>query len=104
MDNGTTSYLSIAEYERLAVKILYKMGCRFLARDPDFLGDCVRELMWADNKFNGCGTLTGYRTQRIKWIVGTQNKKLNKKTRRLISNFTDIFPKGVRLPTNETNV
>lgn len=96
--NYQPSYLSIPEYEDLALRIISKLKIRgnFLHKNQEFIGEAIHELIRADERFNGKGDLRGYRHQRIKWLVLSYMKKRKNKQKngKSLLLFSEISPRA----------
>ncbi len=69
------------EYERITTSLLmknYKNQVNTILNDNDYFYYLVSEVMWADVKFNGKGTLYGYRKQRLQWAMGRVKRQIMK--------------------------
>lgn len=74
-------YLTQKEYARITKSLLiknYKNQANTILNDNDYFYYLVSEVMWADVKFNGTGTLYGYRKQRLQWAMGKVKKQIMK--------------------------
>lgn len=81
--------LNIKYYDYIAKNLLLNMCGRqaqYIINDPNKFGTVVSELMIADWKWSGVGTIFGYRKQRVKWILG----RLNEKNPEEISLYTEV--------------
>lgn len=74
----------IEDYEQITRKILIYFGWCNLLKDPDIFGDFVTEVMIADWKFDGRGTLHGYRYQRVLWKLLTMIRNRKNKTKQYV--------------------
>jgi hypothetical protein len=71
---STTTYLSLKEYQRIAERILTKhFGSH--VHDPDIFDIAVSSVIKADEKFNGKGSLHGFRSFLVCRNVGNMIKK-----------------------------
>ncbi len=74
-------YVTQKEYERITKSLLmknYKNQVGTILNDNDYFYYLVSEVMWADAKFNGSGTLYGYRKQRLQWAMGRVKRQIMK--------------------------
>lgn len=74
-------YVTQQEYERITKSLLmknYKNQINTIFNDNDLFYYLVSEVMWADAKFNGMGTLYGYRKQRLQWAMGRVKRQIMK--------------------------
>lgn len=81
--------ISLVEYYEIANKILYSLlgaMAQRITSDQDKLSIIVSEIMLADWKWNGLGSVYGYRKQRVQWALG----KLFRFKREVVSLFQDI--------------
>lgn len=65
-------YLTLKEYEDVAKKILYESYPKMansIVCDQDKLGNIITAIITADWKFDGRGTIYGYRKQYLKWTL-----------------------------------
>jgi len=75
-------YLTQKEYIRITKSLLiknYKNQINTILNDNDYFYYLVSEVMWADAKFNGTGTLYGYRKQRLKWAMSRIKQQIMKR-------------------------
>ncbi len=74
-------YVTQKEYVRITKSLLiknYKNQVNTILNDNDYFYYLVSEVMWADAKFNGTGTLYGYRKQRLQWAMGRVKRQIMK--------------------------
>jgi len=89
-----TNLLSYEEYKLIAKKVLKKHCEKWLfiklSKEPN-MGDAVSEVMMADYKFDGRGSIEGYRKLRLDWWISykTTQYKEEIKTKQLSTNLID---------------
>lgn len=93
-------YLTLEEYEVIAKKILkasYPKVSKIILNDDEKFGEVVRAIMMGDWKWDGRGTLVGYRKQRVKWCIGAMYDKISKtpNTLELLDNTADISVENI---------
>jgi len=67
---GTVNALSLREYDRIVEKVLGRHYPN-LTVNPDIVYFATKAVLDADTKWNGTGTLEGYRTFRIKSAINS---------------------------------
>lgn len=91
-DQATVSHgkslLSLKQYETITKKFINKHVWakslrKSLTNDDEFIGECITALANADTKFDGRGTILGYRSSVLKYALKNYLNNIKKQSKRI---------------------
>lgn len=85
---GKFSTPNIEGYSRIAQKIVARNFKQHM-NNPDILDEAIKALFNADSKFDGRGSLMGFRSQQVKRAVQWR-LSLNKRTQEKVQSYTEL--------------